>query len=95
MWLGIEYYDKNVTNQMIEFMNYYICETLQEAKTYRDYASKSKIDVADMRLAISSQNYESFVRPISISTLREVAAQKNAIPLPAIETIASVTDETT
>jgi hypothetical protein len=48
-----------------------------------------------MRLAISSQNYESFVRPISVSTLKEVAAQKNAVPLPAIETIASVTDETT
>jgi len=51
---------------MIEFINYYISETLQEAKTYRDYANKSKIDVADMRLAISSRNYESFVRPITI-----------------------------
>jgi hypothetical protein len=26
--LGIEYYEKNVSNQLIEFMNYYISETV-------------------------------------------------------------------
>jgi predicted nucleotide-binding protein (sugar kinase/HSP70/actin superfamily) len=66
-----------VTNQLVEFMNYYMTETIQEAKTYRDYANKTKIDVADMRLAISSKNYDSFVRPIPMQSVREVAEQKN------------------
>jgi len=25
---GIEYYEKNVTNQLIEFMHYYVTETV-------------------------------------------------------------------
>lgn len=54
-------------------MNYYISETIQEAKTFRDYAGKNKIDVADMRLAINSKNYDSFVRPIPMSTVKEIA----------------------
>lgn len=50
---GIEYYEKNVSNQLIEFMHYYVTETIQEAKTYRDHAQKAgNVDVADMRLAI-------------------------------------------
>ena len=38
--LGIEYYEKNVANQLVEFMHYYITETIQDAKQYRDYAQK-------------------------------------------------------
>jgi histone H3/H4 len=52
---GIEYYEKNVTNQLIEFMNYYISETVQEAKLYRDYAKKSQIEVSDVRLALTAK----------------------------------------
>ena len=37
-FLGIEYYEKNVANQLVEFMHYYITETIQDAKQYRDYA---------------------------------------------------------
>ena len=55
--LGIEYYEKNVANQMIEFINYYISETVQEAKLYKTYADKPKIDISDMRMAIASRNY--------------------------------------
>ena len=35
---GIEYYEKNVANQLVEFMHYYVTETISEAKVYRDYA---------------------------------------------------------
>jgi hypothetical protein len=48
-------------------MNYYISETVQEAKIYRNYAEKSKIDVADMRLAIGSKNYATFSRPLPMT----------------------------
>ena len=86
---GIEYYEKNVANQLVEFMHYYVTETIQEAKQYRDYAQKPSIDVADMRLAISNQNYMSFTRPLPITTVKQVAEQKNKQALPQIETINS------
>ena len=90
---GVKYYEKNVQNQLIEFVNYYVSETVQEAKTYRDYAQKAKLDVADMRLAIASKNYATFSRPMPMSTVVEVAAIKNAQPLPEIETLASMADD--
>ena len=58
-------------------MHYYVTETLSDAKVYRDYAQKPAIDVADMRLSISSQNYDSFTRPLPISTVKQVADEKN------------------
>jgi len=36
--LGIEYYEKNVVNQLLEFMNYYTTEILSEAKIFKEYA---------------------------------------------------------
>jgi len=63
---GIEYYEKNVVNQLIEFMNYYTTEILQEAKIFREYAGlsnnvpdykKQNVDVNDVKLAISSKAY--------------------------------------
>jgi len=74
-------------------LHYYITETVQEAKTYRDYAGRSQVTVDDMRLAISSKNYESFTRPLSMSTLKDLASQKNRNPLPAIDTIAKATQD--
>ena len=59
-----------MTNQLVEFMHYYVTETLAEAKVYKEYAQKPAIDVADMRLAISSRNYDSFTRPLPISTVK-------------------------
>jgi hypothetical protein len=58
-------------------MHYYVTETVQEAKLYRDYAAKTKIDVADMRLAIASKNYDCFKRPLPIATIKHVADNKN------------------
>jgi hypothetical protein len=72
---------------------YYITETVQEAKTYRDYANRSQINVDDMRLAISCKNYESFTRPLPMSTLKDLATQKNKNPLPNIDTIAKATQD--
>lgn len=84
---GIEYYEKNVVNQLIEFMHYYVTETVQDAKLYRDHAGKDKVDVGDMRLAIATKNFDSFTRPLPVSTIKQVADEKNQKPLPAIETM--------
>ena len=81
---------------MIEFMHYYVTETIQEAKTYRDHANKTgNIDVADMRLAIQSKNHNSFTRPLEVSSLRVVAEQRNKDPLAVVETLQKWVDDTT
>lgn len=37
---AIEHYEKNVANQLVEFMHYYVTELLQEAKIFKEYANK-------------------------------------------------------
>ena len=54
---------------------------------YRDYANKSTIDVSDMRLAITDKNYDSFTRPLPISTIKQVADEKNQQKLHEIDTL--------
>jgi hypothetical protein len=74
-------------------MNYYILETVSEAKQFRDYAKKPSIDVADIRLAISSRNSDMFTRPLPLSTIKQIAESKNEQRLEKIDTIASITEE--
>jgi hypothetical protein len=77
-------------------MHYYVTETIQEAKTYRDHAKKQgNIDVADIRLAIQNRNADSFTRPLEVSALRVVADQRNKQALPAIDTLQSWIDDST
>ena len=74
-------------------MHYYITETIQEAKLYRDYAGKDRIDVGDMRLAIAGKNYDSFTRPLPVSTVRQVADERNKTALPEIDTMQSMSEQ--
>ena len=92
--IGVEYYEKNVVNQLLEFMHYYTAEILQEAKIYKEYAGlsgsqsdykKQSIDVNDVKLAIASKAYQSFTRPLPISILKTIALEKNSIELPKLE----------
>lgn len=39
--IGVEYYEKNVVNQLLEFMHYYTTEILQEADIFKQYARLS------------------------------------------------------
>ena len=43
-----------------------------------------------MRLAIASKPYNCFTRPLPISTMKSIAMEKNAHPLPKIEEPAGV-----
>lgn len=74
-------------------MHYYVTETIQDAKQYKDHAGKERIDVGDMRLAIASKNYDSFTRPLPVSTVRQVADDKNKVGLPPIETMKTVSEQ--
>lgn len=88
--IGIEYYEKNVVNQLLEFMHYYTTEILQEAKVYKEYAcfasksgdgAKSNVDINDVKLAIASKAYSSFTRPIPVSVMKSIANERNKEPL--------------
>lgn len=82
---AIEHYEKNVVNQVLEFMHYYVVELVQEAKIYKEYAGKKQIDVNDVKLAIQSKSYNSFTRPLPMSIVKQIAQDKNCIPLPKID----------
>jgi histone H3/H4 len=79
VYVGIEHYEKNVVNQLLEFMHYYVTELLQEAKIFKEYAGKKTIDVNDVKLAISSKGYNSFTRPLPLSIVKGIAFDKNHI----------------
>jgi len=94
--IGIEYYERNVVNQLLEFMSYYTTEILMEAKVFKDYArlaaneNESKRDnqavsLNDVKLAIASKAYQSFTRPLPVSILKGIAADKNTMDLPKFE----------
>jgi len=81
---------------MLEFMNYYTTEILMEAKIFKEYArlaaneADSKKDVQtvslnDVKLAIASKAYQSFTRPLPISILKGIAAEKNSMELPKFD----------
>jgi transcription initiation factor TFIID subunit 9B len=85
-FIGIEYYEKNVVNQLLEFTHYYSTEVLTEAKIFKEYAgNKNTIDVNDVRLAITSKSYNTFTRPLPITYMKKIAQEKNNIALPKID----------
>jgi Transcription initiation factor IID, 31kD subunit len=91
---GIEYYEKNVVNQLLEFMHYYTTEVLQEAKIFKEYAAlsnnltdhkKAELGVNDVKLAIASKAYQTFTRPLPLSILKQIAVEKNQMELPRFD----------
>ena len=67
-----------MVNQILEFMHYYTTEILSEAKIFKDYhGTKSGIDVKDIQLAIASKSFNSFTRPLPISTMKTISYEKN------------------
>jgi hypothetical protein len=59
-------------------MHYYVTELLQEAKVFKDYSqAKRQLDVNDVKLAIQSKAYNSFSRPLPLSVMKQMLAEKN------------------
>lgn len=82
--LDVQYYEKNVAAQLVEFMSYYTQEMMNEAcisKQYRDREEKTVLQAKDLKLAIKVKQFNTFSRPISSANLQKVAAEKNSIPL--------------
>ena len=70
---GIEYYEKNIISQLLEFSNYYTSEVINEAKRVKDVSKKSQIDINDLRMAIQIKQENTFKRPFSLSFMQQEA----------------------
>ena len=82
---GIEYYEKNIISQLLEFANYYTSEVVSVAKQVRDHSKKKQMDINDIRMAIQAKQMHSFKRPFSLTYMQSFAKDKNQQPLPKIE----------
>ena len=80
----VNYFEKNIASQLVEFMSYYTSEMLNQAQInrhYRDREGESKLPASDLRLAIKLKQQNCFSGPISSSFVQQVAKDKNSIPL--------------
>jgi len=82
---GIEQYEKNVSNQLLEFMCFYTTEILNEARDMAIYAGRGDIEVSDLRLAIHSKSFQNFTRPLPFQDVKKIAQERNLKPLPNID----------
>ncbi|KMZ62302.1 Transcription initiation factor TFIID subunit [Zostera marina] len=83
--MGVEKYEPRVIWQFLELSYRYVKEVLSDAQIYSNHASKSSIDVDDVKLAIQNST-NSIVSPQlpSHDILIELAKSKNKLPLPKL-----------
>uniref|UniRef100_A0A7S3A6L5 Transcription initiation factor TFIID subunit 9 n=1 Tax=Rhodosorus marinus TaxID=101924 RepID=A0A7S3A6L5_9RHOD len=63
--MGVESYEDRVVNQLMELLYRYVCEIIDEARGYCEYAGKKEIGIEDVRLSIQSRISYSFTQPPS------------------------------
>jgi len=80
--MGVEEYEPCVINKFLEFWYRYVVDVLTDAQVYSEHASKSAIDIDDVKLAIQSQANFNFSQPPGREVLLELAQNCNKIPLP-------------
>ncbi|PNY12035.1 transcription initiation factor TFIID subunit 9-like protein [Trifolium pratense] len=80
--MGVEEYDPRVIHKFLELGYRYVVDVLTDAQVYSEHASKSTIDIDDVKLAIQSQVNFSFSQPPPREVLLELAQNRNKIPLP-------------
>ena len=68
----INYYEKNLASQLIEFTNYFTSEMINEAqinRRYRDKEGNTPLSNSDLKLAIKFKQVNTFTRPVSTQTV--------------------------
>mmetsp|Transcript_533 Transcript_533/g.997 ORF Transcript_533/g.997 Transcript_533/m.997 type:complete len:181 (+) Transcript_533:187-729(+) len=83
--MGVESYEDRVVNQLMELLYRYVCEIIDEARGYCEYAGKKEIGIEDVRLSIQSRISYSFTQPPSREVLLQLGRERNSIPLPPLE----------
>jgi histone H3/H4 len=85
--VGVESFDTRVVAQLVEFV---YSEVLELSKTFAEYAQREEIRTDDVKLAISSLLSKSFTQPPSRDILLELCRERNAVPLPPVETYVGI-----
>lgn len=80
--MGINEFEPRVVNQLLEFSYRYISTMLQEAKVYAAHARRNAVELDDVRIAVQMHVDNNLTSPPPRDLLVEVAAKRNAIPLP-------------
>ncbi|KAJ0393449.1 hypothetical protein P43SY_000757 [Pythium insidiosum] len=82
--MGADRHEPRVVSQLHEFVHRYVTEILVDAQEYSLFASKTSVDVDDVRLAIASRLNHHYTNVPSRELLIELAEKRNSLPLPPI-----------
>jgi len=80
--MGIMDFEPRVVNQLLEFSYRYISTILDDSKVLSAHARKKAVDLDDVKLAVQMHTDHNLTNPPPRDLLLEVAAKRNAIPLP-------------
>lgn len=80
--MGIMEFEPRVVNQLLEFSYRYISTVLEDSKVLSAHARKKAIDMDDVKLAVEMHTDHNLTCPPPRDLLLEVAAKRNAVPLP-------------
>merc|ERR1719350_1036910 len=80
--MGISDFEPRVVNQLLEFSYRYVSTILEDSKVFSAHARKKAVDLDDVKLAVQMHTDHNLTNPPPRDLLLEVAAKRNAIPLP-------------
>ncbi|KAJ3192411.1 Transcription initiation factor TFIID subunit 9B [Irineochytrium annulatum] len=83
--MDIQDYDPRVLPQLLEFMHRYILDVLADSQLFAEHAGRTEVEVDDVRLAVEGKVAHSFTSVPSREVVEEVAAARNATPLPLMQ----------
>jgi len=86
--MGVRQYDERVVPMLMELLHRYVAETLEDAKSYSDFAARANgdsIEVDDIKLAIQGRVGVAFPQLPSRELLAQLARERNSQPLPPID----------
>jgi len=80
--MGISDFEPRVVNQLLEFSYRYVSTILEDSKVLSAHARKKAVDLDDVKLAVQMHTDHNLTNPPPRDLLLDVAAKRNAIPLP-------------
>lgn len=82
---GIDECEPKVVQQLIDFGYRHATDILHEAVHFAEHANRTDLALEDVRLATQTVVGACFVAPPSRQTMADVAAERNAVPLPPVD----------
>ena len=77
-------FEPRILAQLYEVAHSHILNILQDAQIFSAHAGRKDLTTGDVRLAIETRTFTEFAHVPSKQSLMDLAAKKNAIPLPLV-----------